>query len=226
MSKSARTRQALESKREADATKKIAKEYAEIGDSLGADMYDLDADELDQLAIELSIPVASPTVSAGEVVPEESGTAKNSFLRSTLKSPDSAAVDASAARTDLLLQDNLDIAALGVDAAHSIDADNSLEKMLVHQMAAAHRVSMELMGKASGLLNQPSYEPLEIESRHILASKLFNSAIRMMNSYQQGLLALNKLRNGGKQTVTVQHVSVGSGGQAVIGNVSSKGGSK
>ncbi len=40
-----------------------------------------------------------------------------------------------------------------------------------------------------------------------------------MNIYQQGLLTLQKLRTGGKQTVVVQHVQhlqVSDGGEAVV----------
>jgi hypothetical protein len=44
----------------------------------------------------------------------------------------------------------------------------------------------------------------------------------MMQVYQDGLLALQKIRTGGKQTLVVQHVQVRDGGQAVIaGNVKS-----
>jgi len=46
-----------------------------------------------------------------------------------------------------------------------------------------------------------------------------------MGSFQDGLATLHKLRNGGKQVVTVQHVQVKDGGQAVVaGNVSRSGG--
>ncbi len=38
----------------------------------------------------------------------------------------------------------------------------------------------------------------------------------MMQVYQEGLLALHKVRSGGKQTVVVQHVHVSDGGQAVV----------
>jgi hypothetical protein len=38
----------------------------------------------------------------------------------------------------------------------------------------------------------------------------------MMAAYQDGLLCLQRLRTGGKQTVVVQHVQVSDGGQAVI----------
>ena len=37
-----------------------------------------------------------------------------------------------------------------------------------------------------------------------------------MQVYQEGLLALHKMRTGGKQVVVVQHVQVSDGGQAVI----------
>ena len=36
---------------------------------------------------------------------------------------------------------------MALDAANSIQAKDSLEKMLAHQMAAAHKLTMELMGQ-------------------------------------------------------------------------------
>ena len=44
-----------------------------------------------------------------------------------------------------------------------------------------------------------------------------------MSVFQQGMLTLQKIKTGGNQTVTVQHVNVGAGGQAVIGNVQTGG---
>ena len=38
----------------------------------------------------------------------------------------------------------------------------------------------------------------------------------MMTAFQQGLLTLQRLRTGGQQVVTVQHVQVNEGGQAVV----------
>jgi len=43
-----------------------------------------------------------------------------------------------------------------------------------------------------------------------------NAAGRMMQVFQEGLLTLQKLKTGGKQTMVVQHVQVSDGGQAVI----------
>jgi hypothetical protein len=37
-----------------------------------------------------------------------------------------------------------------------------------------------------------------------------------MECFQHGLLTIAKVRSGGKQTVVVQHVNVGDGGQAMV----------
>jgi len=50
------------------------------------------------------------------------------------------------------------------------------------------------------------------------------AAARMMETFQRGLLTLDRLRNGGKQVVTVQHVTVGDGGQAIVAGKVSPGG--
>jgi hypothetical protein len=104
------------------------------------------------------------------------------------------------------------VAESAVDAAQSAQAGNSLEKMLCHQMAAAHRAAMKLLDSS---LNS-SLPPVEMV-------RLSNASARMMQIYQEGLLTLQKLRTGGKQTVVVQHVQVSEGGQAVItGNMASR----
>jgi hypothetical protein len=43
-------------------------------------------------------------------------------------------------RADLLMQPSFDAVAMRIDAAESIQAENSLEKMLAHQMAIAHQM--------------------------------------------------------------------------------------
>ena len=54
-----------------------------------------------------------------------------------------------------------------------------------------------------------------------------DSAERALNklsrSFASQMEALRKHRNGGKQTVTVQHVNVSDGGQAIVGNVETGG---
>jgi hypothetical protein len=55
------------------------------------------------------------------------------------------------------------------------------------------------------------------DTTSVIASRLFNSAARMISASQEGLLTLRRLRTGGAQTINVhQHVSVADGGQAVV----------
>jgi hypothetical protein len=120
-------------------------------------------------------------------------------------------VTASEHRVDLAADVGSGVVESAVDAAQSAQAENSLEKMLCHQMAAAHRAAMKLTALS---LNR-SLPPVEI-------ARLSNAAARMMQVYREGLLTTQKLRTGGKQTVVVQHVQVSEGGQAVIaGSVAS-----
>jgi len=132
----------------------------------------------------------------------------------TLEEPNMIGVVASEHRLDLAACVGSRVAESAVDAAQSAQAGNSLEKMLCHQMAAAHRAAMKLLDKS---LNS-SLSPVEM-------ARLSNASARMMQIYQEALLTLQKLRTGGKQTVVVQHVQVSEGGQAVIaGSVASGGG--
>ena len=50
-----------------------------------------------------------------------------------------------------------------------------------------------------------------------------NAAARLMDIYREGLVALHRIKAGGRQTVTVQHVHVADGGQAIVGAVSGTG---
>jgi hypothetical protein len=65
----------------------------------------------------------------GEAVPAST----QKFLHDALTIPDLAGVEASLDRSRLLLESGTDVAAMGLDAALSIQASNSLEKMLAHQ---------------------------------------------------------------------------------------------
>jgi hypothetical protein len=98
---------------------------------------------------------------------------------------------------------------MALDAASSLQARNSLERMLAHQMAAAHKQAMEQMGQVS------------YEHNAAAQAKRLNAAARCMTVYQQGLLALHKVRQNGQQRIMVQYVNVSDGGQAIIGKVES-----
>jgi hypothetical protein len=107
---------------------------------------------------------------------------------------------------------------MAVDAAESIQAANSLERMLVHQMATAHKVAMTMAAKANDFASSiQSWDPQARQQvQSIEAARMAGSAARMMETFQRGALTLERLRNGGKQTVVVQHVAVSDGGQAVV----------
>jgi hypothetical protein len=164
------------------------------------------ADSYEASAQELMENVPACQVVSGEVVPTEAERPDGSggwAIRNTLANPDAAAIAASLERSELLTETYTDVLALGTDAAQSIDGANSLEKMLAHQMALAHKSTFRLAGMA-----MEQRDPVE-------TARLINASARMMSAYQSGLLTLHRLRTGGKQTVTVQHVNV-TGGQAVV----------
>jgi hypothetical protein len=88
---------------------------------------------------------------------------------------------------------------------------DAIEQMLAVQMATTH-VALVRQGKRMANADQlPQFEAHE---------RAYNKLAR---TYTTQMEALRKHRNGGKQTVTVQHVNVGDGGQAIVGNVETGG---
>jgi hypothetical protein len=107
-----------------------------------------------------------------------------------------------------------------VDAAHAIAARDSTERMLAHQLAAIHTLSMKMVARAHEEMRLAStHRALEPHTKLLAeTARLGAIAARLMDTYQRGLLTINRLRSGNHQTVTVihQHVHVESGGQAAI----------
>lgn len=159
----------------------------------------------------LDVPADCVRASGEMMSPEFMRTCHNCRLIDTLQNPSMVSVIASEYRLDLAAYIDSRVAELAIDTAQSAQAANSLEKMLCHQMAAAHRAAMKMLGQSVRVSNYP-----------VEVARLSNAAARMMQIYQEGLLTLQKIRTGGKQIVVVQHVQVSDGGQAVIaGNVKS-----
>lgn len=125
----------------------------------------------------------------------------------TLQKPTLAAIDASNHRTELITSIGGSVAAMALDVADTIQADNSIEKMLAHQMAAIHDAGMRTMQRAN------------VTQDIALAARLLNSASRCFDTFQRAALAVERLRGKQEQRILVQHVNVGQGGQAVIGNI-------
>jgi len=125
------------------------------------------------------------------------------WLVDTLENPNSISVDASEQR--MRLAAGAGVLQSAVDAANSAQAVNSLEKMLCHQLSAVHSAGMKLVGRVGGGGMPPVEE-----------ARLANAAARMMQIFQEGVLTLQKLKTGGRQTMIVQHVQVSDGGNALV----------
>jgi hypothetical protein len=92
-------------------------------------------------------------------------------------------------------------------AVKGIKPNDQLEAMLAVQMAVVHQrilQSAELLDRVDTRQQQDS------------AVNAFNKLAR---TFAAQLEALKRYRTGGEQKVTVQHVSVSEGGQAIVGNV-------
>lgn len=158
----------------------------------------------------------------GEAIPEPGmvgATTGRAILRETLREGATRiAADASCARAELLLEQSSGVLPMALDAAEAMGAESSPEKMLGHQLALAHDAALRLMSKAM--------QRAERDAESVEAARLANTAARLLSVYQDGLLTLQRLRTGGAQTVTVQHVNVQAGAQAVVGNVTAGGPSR
>jgi hypothetical protein len=202
-----------------------ALETSWTGDSLGAEFICYDAAELETSAASALALDNPPAVGAGgELIPAGDQIARGANFIDTVGHPDAVAAEASMDRLKLA-DDGIQCVAMAVDAAETIQARNSIEKMLAHQLAAAHKLAMTFAGKARQLVEDEG-GPYQQDGIYVVeAARVANSSARMMDAFQKGALALHKLRTGGKQTVTVQHVNVNDGGQAVVtGGLSAGGG--
>jgi hypothetical protein len=85
--------------------------------------------------------------------------------------------------------------------------------MLAAQLIASHCAAMECYRRA--MLGEQTFE-----ARH----ENLNQANKLSRSYAALLEALNRHRGKGAQKVTVEHVHVHEGGQAIVGNVEHPGG--
>lgn len=104
---------------------------------------------------------------------------------------------------------------MAVDAAETVGAQNSLEKMLAHQLAACHHAGMKLMSQVGDCSSQLGAGG----DADVRLQRVVNSATKLMTTFQQGMVSIQRMRTGGKQSMTVEHVHVHEGGQAVVGNL-------
>jgi len=100
-------------------------------------------------------------------------------------------------------------------AIHSIAPRDETEAMLATQMVAAHHAAMECYRRA--MIPEQSFQGLQGN---------LNYAGRLSRTYVGLLEALNRYRGKAQQKMTVEHIHVHEGGQAIVGTVShNRGGS-
>ena len=90
---------------------------------------------------------------------------------------------------------------------------DELEGMMAAQLIAAHSAAMECYRRA--MIGDQTFEGRRENLSH---------ANKLSRAFTQLLDALNRHRGKGQQKVTVEHVHVHSGGQAVVGTVEHPGG--
>ena len=91
-------------------------------------------------------------------------------------------------------------------------AQDALEGLLISQMASVYSAAMDFLGRAR---KATDIKFIELYSKQ---------SAKLLQVFNQQMLALNKHRKGNKQTVIVKHVHVHEGGQAVIdSNISTAG---
>jgi len=90
---------------------------------------------------------------------------------------------------------------------------NEIEGMIAAQLLACHSASMECYRRA--MLDEQTFAG---------RSENLSQANKLSRTYAVLLDALNRHRGKGQQKVTVEHVHVHEGGQAIVGNLENRGG--
>lgn len=96
-----------------------------------------------------------------------------------------------------------------------INPQDELEGMLACQMVGVHHLAMEVMKRA--MLNDQTVNGV---------TENVNRATKLLRTFTAQMEALNRHRGKGQQKMTVEHVHVHQGGQAIVGNVNQGGGGK
>lgn len=94
---------------------------------------------------------------------------------------------------------------------NDISPRDAVERMLAVQMAATHVALVRTARRFAYADQLPQYEAHE---------RAYNKLARTFSAQVE---TLRKHRNGGRQTVTVQHVNVEDGGKAIVGHVEAGG---
>ena len=167
-----------------------------------------------------TMPVDHYQVGAGgEIVPDGSAHQLPAPWRDTVAAPSLITAEASRSRLDLA--NDAGVLAQSLDICDTIGASNSLERMLAAQLAQIHKISMRAGNRASEAYERQggAIDAKFREACSIQGQRETNAACRASDAFQSGMLTLQKMRSGGKQSITVTHIQntqVNNGGQAVV----------
>jgi hypothetical protein len=92
--------------------------------------------------------------------------------------------------------------------------------MLAAHMAVTNIVLLELIARTRGAVAGHRYEGNGIRRLDVLG----NLTTKFMRTYTMQVVTLARKRRKGDQNITVKHVHVYAGGQAVVGNIRHRGG--
>ena len=98
-----------------------------------------------------------------------------------------------------------------ISVVKGIQPRDQLETMLAAQMAAVHSLTMNMAYRLKGIFTLPQLDSM---------GRAMNKLARTFAGH---LEALKRYRSTGEQKVTVEHVTVNQGGQAIVGNVAHRG---
>lgn len=93
-----------------------------------------------------------------------------------------------------------------------IEPQDQVEAMLATQMAAVHNATMTFACRLAHATSIPQQDSAE------------RAFTKLSRTFAAQVEALKRYRTGGEQKVTVQHVNVNDGGQAIVGNLQRGGG--
>jgi phosphatidate phosphatase PAH1 len=98
-----------------------------------------------------------------------------------------------------------------IETLRQIAPRDGVEGMLAVQMASTHETSMHCLKRAA--LSEQTFEGRKLNLKY---------AEKYLRLYIDQMKALNKHRGKGDQKVTVEHVNVEAGGQAIVGSIETR----
>lgn len=104
-----------------------------------------------------------------------------------------------------------DLATKFITLLSGISPKDQIEGMLATQMIGIHYATMDALANARSFKNPD------------IKNSFLNSSAKLSRTFAAQMEALNRHRGKGQQKMTVEHVHVNAGGQAIIGNVQSGG---